>query len=60
MALLVLRAVFEDRMLKRGLEGYMEYSKTVKYRLIPHVWQIFTSCLEVATPETHALAQASA
>ena len=38
MALFVLRTVFEDRMLKRDLEGYTEYSKTVKYRLIPHVW----------------------
>ncbi|MBV9453399.1 MAG: isoprenylcysteine carboxylmethyltransferase family protein [Rubrobacter sp.] len=37
-ALFVLRTVFEDRMLKKGLEGYTEYSKTVKYRLIPHVW----------------------
>jgi protein-S-isoprenylcysteine O-methyltransferase Ste14 len=37
-ALLIVRTIFEDRMLKRGLEGYTEYSKTVKYRLIPHVW----------------------
>ena len=36
--LFVIRTVFEDRMLKRGLEGYTEYSNTVKYRLIPHVW----------------------
>ena len=38
MALFVLRTIFEDRMLKRDLEGYTEYSKTVNYRLIPHVW----------------------
>lgn len=38
MALFALRTVFEDRMLKRELEGYTEYSNTVKYRLIPHVW----------------------
>jgi len=39
MALLVIRTAFEDRMLKRGLEGYTEeYARTVKYRLIPYVW----------------------
>jgi protein-S-isoprenylcysteine O-methyltransferase Ste14 len=38
MALFVLRTVFEERMLKGGLQGYTEYSNTVKYRLIPHVW----------------------
>jgi protein-S-isoprenylcysteine O-methyltransferase Ste14 len=38
MALLVVRTVLEDRMLKKGLEGYTEYSRTVKYRLIPRVW----------------------
>lgn len=38
MTLLVVRTALEDRMLKRGLEGYTEYTRIVKYRLIPHVW----------------------
>jgi protein-S-isoprenylcysteine O-methyltransferase Ste14 len=38
MALIVLRTVLEDRLLRRGLSGYAEYTRTVKYRLIPHVW----------------------
>ena len=38
MGLLVVRTVLEDWMLKKGLEGYTEYSRTVKYRLIPRVW----------------------
>ena len=32
------RAVLEERMLLQNLEGYAEYMKRVKYRLIPHVW----------------------
>ena len=38
MTLLVVRTILEDRMLKRGLEGYTEYTRTVKYRLIPRIW----------------------
>jgi len=33
-----IRTHMEDNMLKNELQGYMEYSKTVKYRLIPFLW----------------------
>jgi protein-S-isoprenylcysteine O-methyltransferase Ste14 len=33
-----IRAVFEERELKRDLPGYVEYMKRVRYRLIPGVW----------------------
>jgi protein-S-isoprenylcysteine O-methyltransferase Ste14 len=33
-----IRTYLEDKMLKEGLKGYREYSKKVKYRLIPYVW----------------------
>jgi protein-S-isoprenylcysteine O-methyltransferase Ste14 len=36
--IILIRTFMEDRMLKNELEGYLEYSKTVKYRLIPFVW----------------------
>lgn len=35
---IIIRTELEDDMLKEGLEGYKEYSKKVKYRLIPFVW----------------------
>lgn len=35
---IVIRTYFEDNMLKKELEGYIEYSNRVKYRLIPYVW----------------------
>jgi protein-S-isoprenylcysteine O-methyltransferase Ste14 len=38
MALIVLRTFFEDRMLRSGLAGYAGYARTVRYRLVPHVW----------------------
>ncbi len=28
----------EEKVLERGLEGYLEYEKKVKYRIIPHIW----------------------
>ena len=28
----------EEQVLEEGLEGYSEYKKKVKYRLIPFVW----------------------
>jgi len=34
----VVRTYFEDKMLKEKLDGYMEYSQKVKYRLIPGIW----------------------
>jgi protein-S-isoprenylcysteine O-methyltransferase Ste14 len=37
-ALLAFRAVMEERMLKAELDGYLEYSTRVRYRLLPMVW----------------------
>jgi len=36
--LFVYRAKREDQMLKDGLDGYTEYIKTVKYKLLPGAW----------------------
>lgn len=33
-----IRTYLEDRMLRRELKGYRQYSQKVKYRLIPYVW----------------------
>lgn len=35
---IIIRTELEDEMLKKGLEGYKEYSEKVKYRLIPFLW----------------------
>ena len=35
---LVVRTAFEDRFLKRELDGYAEYARRVRYRLVPGVW----------------------
>ena len=35
---IVIRTGLEDRTLLNELEGYTEYSKKVKYRLIPGIW----------------------
>ena len=35
---LVIRTVFEDRMLKAELAGYADYAQRVRYRLIPGIW----------------------
>jgi len=37
-AMITLRAVLEERMLKERLKGYDTYMTEVKYRFIPHVW----------------------
>jgi protein-S-isoprenylcysteine O-methyltransferase Ste14 len=37
-ALLVIRTYLEDRTLQAELNGYAEYSQTVRYRLVPCVW----------------------
>jgi protein-S-isoprenylcysteine O-methyltransferase Ste14 len=34
----VARTALEDRMLREELEGYAEYAKKVRYRLVPGVW----------------------
>ena len=36
--LLAARIVGEEKMLVQGLEGYADYKKNVKYRLVPLVW----------------------
>jgi len=36
--IICIRTYMEDKMLKDELTGYLEYSQTVKYRLIPFVW----------------------
>jgi protein-S-isoprenylcysteine O-methyltransferase Ste14 len=37
-AVLAVRGVFEERFLKRELQGYDAYTEKVRYRLIPFVW----------------------
>jgi protein-S-isoprenylcysteine O-methyltransferase Ste14 len=36
--LLILRIFGEEKLLARDLEGYKEYLRKVRYRLVPHVW----------------------
>ena len=36
--LLVIRAGLEDRVLQDELEGYRDYARRVRYRLLPGVW----------------------
>ena len=36
--LLVLRILDEEKLLRKELEGYTEYTRKVHYRLVPHVW----------------------
>lgn len=38
MPVLVWRILDEERFLSRNLTGYSEYTGTVRYRLIPHMW----------------------
>jgi protein-S-isoprenylcysteine O-methyltransferase Ste14 len=38
MALLVLRIRDEEQLLTGELSGYREYTREVRYRLVPHVW----------------------
>ncbi len=35
---LAFRAVGEERMLRRELDGYADYARHVRYRLIPGIW----------------------
>jgi protein-S-isoprenylcysteine O-methyltransferase Ste14 len=37
-AVLAIRSVFEERFLKRRLEGYDAYTEKVRYRLVPFLW----------------------
>jgi protein-S-isoprenylcysteine O-methyltransferase Ste14 len=36
--LIILRTYLEDRYLQAELEGYREYARQVRYRLLPGVW----------------------
>ena len=37
-ALIAVRIVNEEALLERELDGYADYKKRVKYRLIPFIW----------------------
>ncbi|MBN2345797.1 MAG: isoprenylcysteine carboxylmethyltransferase family protein, partial [Candidatus Aminicenantes bacterium] len=37
-ALIILRTVLEDRTLRRELDGYEEYARRVRFRLVPGLW----------------------
>jgi protein-S-isoprenylcysteine O-methyltransferase Ste14 len=37
-AILVVRILFEERFLRRELDGYEAYTHKVRYRLLPYVW----------------------
>ena len=37
-AVIVVRIINEEKLLEDGLEGYSDYKKRVKYRLLPFVW----------------------
>ena len=37
-AWVVLRTVLEDRLLRRGLAGYEDYVRRVRWRLVPGLW----------------------
>lgn len=36
--IIVIRIIGEEKLLEKELEGYIEYKKKVKYRLIPFIW----------------------
>ena len=36
--IIIIRTRLEDDMLRKGLAGYEEYAKKVKFRLIPYIW----------------------
>ena len=36
--LIIFRIINEEKLLEKELEGYIEYKKKVKYRLIPFIW----------------------
>jgi len=38
MLLLAIRTIGEEKMLEKELEGYEDYKKKVKYRLLPFIW----------------------
>ena len=36
--IIVIRILSEEKLLEKELDGYSEYEKRVKYRLIPFIW----------------------
>jgi protein-S-isoprenylcysteine O-methyltransferase Ste14 len=36
--LLAYRIINEEKVLLKGLPGYEEYTRKVKYRMIPYIW----------------------
>ena len=36
--IIIIRIINEEKVLESGLEGYSEYKKRVKYRIIPFIW----------------------
>lgn len=36
--IIIVRIINEEKVLESGLEGYFEYKKRVKYRIIPFIW----------------------
>ena len=36
--IVIIRTALEDKMLKEGLDGYLEYTNRTKYKLIPFIW----------------------
>lgn len=36
--MMIIRTVYEDRMLQAELPGYADYAKQVRYRLVPGIW----------------------
>jgi protein-S-isoprenylcysteine O-methyltransferase Ste14 len=38
MVVLIVRTILEDRTLQKELEGYKDYARRVRHRLIPGIW----------------------
>jgi protein-S-isoprenylcysteine O-methyltransferase Ste14 len=38
LALLIIRTQMEDKTLQNELEGYTEYTREVKYKILPGIW----------------------
>lgn len=36
--LIIIRIIHEEKFLEKELNGYKEYKKKVKYRIIPFIW----------------------
>ncbi|MFW9905658.1 MAG: methyltransferase family protein [Candidatus Thorarchaeota archaeon] len=36
--LMIVRLIFEEKALEKELQGYFEYKKKVRYRLVPYIW----------------------